>query len=801
MSFASNTTGSNNIGIGYNSGQGMINGSNNTIIGSLNGSENLQNTVLIGAGSTERLKVDASGLYVNGSLVSGSWTFDIVTATTDGNIIVKAGAEAGSRASLLSNDGNNSFWVDNTGAHVVSDFLGAENYWTFGTDGMLSLPNSGTIDDTNNPGTPGIFISRTFQTPDAPAEQPDYWFGTDRITLLLSDADGGEIASYLALGIGVKVWFNQGDSYPITLVEQVQAEFGGNPYGVWNVHATGMGNRFATIEANALIFIYTGATPNTYTNFPQYVPPSGYITLSKGGSGWLFADDGDLYIPPSGTIRNAMTGDDLLAGSVSSLVNGAHTVSLGSTGTLTLPAGGVIAEGGGITGAIRLTPAGGANAYQALVIYPTAAAPDGDHIHLTAGGGSTELYLGNDTHYVKLVDGGNVEVRATTADLSSTAAWTFDTAGNVDARQALGIKVPNGVPSSVSNITMTTGGWELNPNLSLATTGGSGTGLTVNVAETGGYVTTIEIATAGTGYTAGDYITVTSGTSSAAFIIAITGRNSWLFDEDGTTTFPVNTLKTVNGADAVTPGTAGTAGAPLTISAGTGGIAATSLNAGNGGNLTINAGDAGSDIGNPSWGAIGGTLVLRGGNSTQPYNGSNVEIRSGNSASIPGVISLHTGINQWTFGTDGKLTLPDASVIASYKPVTVIAKPATTQTITDAASAAGLVFVESVDSASAFSNGVFTVPYTGYYQFNVSLGFTTNVSISAGFLNISNITSGITILDSVFYGQFSGQVINGSSMLELTAGDTIALFFNQTSGGPVIVSTDSRLTIHRVSID
>ena len=172
-------------------------------------------------------------------------------------------------------------------------------------DGVLTLPEGGTIDDTNNPGTPGIFISRTFQTPVAPAEQPDYWFGTNRITLLLSDADGTQIASYLALGIGVRVWFTVGDSYPITSCVQVQAEFGGNPYGVWNVHATGMGNRFATIQANALIFIYTGATPNTYTNFPQYVPPSGYITLSKGVHDWIFGTDGNLTLPNGASIGSS----------------------------------------------------------------------------------------------------------------------------------------------------------------------------------------------------------------------------------------------------------------------------------------------------------------------------------------------------------------------------------------------------------------------------------------------------------------------------------------------------------------
>jgi hypothetical protein len=246
-------------------------------------------------------------------------------------------------------------------------------------------------------------------------------------------------------------------------------------------------------------------------------------------------------LPAGGDIKNS-TGTSVLGGSVSSLVNGAYTASLGDTGALTLPAGGVISEGGGISGAIRLKPAGGANANQALLIYPTAGAPEGDHVHLTAGGGSTELYLGNDTHYVKLVDGGNVEVRASTANLSSQAAWTFETDGELDTIRPLGIKVPNGVPTDVAVINSTSGSWELNPRSDLATTGGSGTGLTVNVTETSGYASTIAIAEiAGTGYLNGDVITVTSGTSNATFTIVIGGRNTWQFGTDRALTLPSGT--------------------------------------------------------------------------------------------------------------------------------------------------------------------------------------------------------------------------------------------------------------------
>jgi hypothetical protein len=86
---------------------------------------------------------------------------------------------------------------------------------------------------------------------------------------------------------------------------------------------------------------------------------------------------------------NYVQGDIRSEGNINIDINLADSTlrrwQFGEDGNLTLPAGGTIAEGGGISGAIRLTPAGGANANQALLIYPTAA--EGDHIHLTAGGG------------------------------------------------------------------------------------------------------------------------------------------------------------------------------------------------------------------------------------------------------------------------------------------------------------------------------------------------------------------------------------------------------------------------------
>jgi hypothetical protein len=151
---------------------------------------------------------------------------------------------------------------------------------------------------------------------------------------------------------------------------------------------------------------------------------------------WQFGEDGSLTLPgnltlPSGAGINTSTNMLLRSGNGSVQLTTNYEVpnatpslwTFGTTGTLTLPLGGVIEDSASY---IKLTPAGGANAYQALLIYPTAAA-EGDHIHLTAGGGSTELYLGNDFHFVKLTSDGFVVIKAD--DGVNGAVWGFSPDG------------------------------------------------------------------------------------------------------------------------------------------------------------------------------------------------------------------------------------------------------------------------------------------------------------------------------------------------------------------------------------
>lgn len=89
------TAGSSNLFFGTNAGCAVTTGVSNTIIGSVNGTAALSSTVILAAGTCERLKVDSSGLFINGSAftpgtaaLSGGYNFFV----TCGNPSIVSGA-------------------------------------------------------------------------------------------------------------------------------------------------------------------------------------------------------------------------------------------------------------------------------------------------------------------------------------------------------------------------------------------------------------------------------------------------------------------------------------------------------------------------------------------------------------------------------------------------------------------------------------------------------------------------------------------------------------------------------------
>jgi hypothetical protein len=142
------------------------------------------------------------------------------------------------------------------------------------------------------------------------------------------------------------------------------------------------------------------------------------------------------------------------------------------------------------------------------------------------------------------------------------------------------------------------------------------------------------------------------------------------------------------------------------------------------------------------------------------------------------------------------ITFSDGSVLRSYRPVTVVAATTTAQTINDGASASYIQFVETVDTAGAYSPGVFTAPYTGYYQVNLSLYFSTTVTLTSGSFFLIDSNPDVVI----FSGDWTGSYLHYSTVIPATAGATIGFVFRQVSGAAIDISSGSRLTIHRVSI-
>jgi len=225
--------------------------------------------------------------------------------------------------------------------------------------------------------------------------------------------------------------------YNTTTKEVTYAAAGSVSSLVNGVHTLSLGSTGNTTFPTGLVL---GAPrgPNT-VNFTCSVDKEFQIETGTASAGrlWQFGTTGTTTFPSGLTLHRLSSSYSNITADLNKILQvatqtsgGRKEWSFGTDGALTLPSGGVITEGSTFDPlAMKLKPASGANAYQALLIYPTAA--EGDHIHLASAGGTTELYLGTDTQYVRLVNSGNVQVQASTANFSAHAAWNFSTDGNL----------------------------------------------------------------------------------------------------------------------------------------------------------------------------------------------------------------------------------------------------------------------------------------------------------------------------------------------------------------------------------
>jgi hypothetical protein len=140
----------------------------------------------------------------------------------------------------------------------------------------------------------------------------------------------------------------------------------------------------------------------------------------------LYLGDDYLYVKLANTGNVVVNSNDGVASSAQ--------WNFDYNGVLTLPKGGVVSEGAapsGLGNTIAITPSGGSDANQQLLVYPTGNIVEGNHLHLTTGDlYNTELFLGNDNLYVKLANTGNIVVNSND-NAGNTAQWTFGADGNL----------------------------------------------------------------------------------------------------------------------------------------------------------------------------------------------------------------------------------------------------------------------------------------------------------------------------------------------------------------------------------
>lgn len=146
-----NTLGCNNIGIGVGAGCNITTGVNNTVIGTLPAAAGCVCTVLIGAGACERIRVDNTGLYINGTAFTGgasNWTVKtanytavngdrIIADTSGGTFTITLPATPATGANVVIADGSdwatinltiarNSSTIEGVAEDLICDLKGSE---------------------------------------------------------------------------------------------------------------------------------------------------------------------------------------------------------------------------------------------------------------------------------------------------------------------------------------------------------------------------------------------------------------------------------------------------------------------------------------------------------------------------------------------------------------------------------------------------------------------------------------------------------------------------------------------------
>ena len=310
----------------------------------------------------------------------------------------------------------------------TGDFsTGITNYtWIFDNTGNLTIPNdiiSNTSIEIDNRISGNSADIRLFAADDIVLQARDRTAG--------SGTEGGDINIYAgdsaedgdASGGDIQIFAGDGGA--------ANVDFGGAGGFITIRSGQGgaaIGDGVSSAESGGDLTLQAGAAGDNNGNVNRGAA-GGTVFITGGLSTGNLNAGGDVQITSGQGGANASAGQIELNIPISTAGPGG-TWSFNYAGNLNLPLGGVVSEGASPTGlgnTIALTPSGGNDVDQQLLIYPTAG--EGNHLHLTSGNlYNTELYLGNDDLYVKLANTGNVVINSNDG-AGNSAPWTFSTNG------------------------------------------------------------------------------------------------------------------------------------------------------------------------------------------------------------------------------------------------------------------------------------------------------------------------------------------------------------------------------------
>jgi hypothetical protein len=253
---------------------------------------------------------------------------------------------------------------------AIYTYNGADAHgWTFGTDGSLTIPG-----DIRSEGNINIDINLSDST------LRRWQFGEDGSLTLPAGGDIIDSSGQSVLGGGSSTVVRQ-DTPP-------SADNG----TLW----------FNTVEGRLYI-----KYSDVWVDAAPLMTPAPDTDI----------DVASITFPDASVQTTAFTG----TASTDRLVNGANTVSLGSTGALTLPNGSTIGDADTFAG-VPITTARGT-----ILLGNSPEIGQADHFHIMKGGQQNlDLFLGDDSNYVKLPSTGGVEIASQSFNQYS---WIFGTDG------------------------------------------------------------------------------------------------------------------------------------------------------------------------------------------------------------------------------------------------------------------------------------------------------------------------------------------------------------------------------------